>query len=111
MKSRTPRSEQYLSFIRSRPCAVTGQEYDIVAHHVRCLGGGGVGIKPSDFYCVPLTAEQHSLLHSEGEKSYWKRHGIDPQELITMNVLVYTAHIKPPYNFLVDTLVASGILT
>lgn len=78
---------------------VTGAEgSSVVAHHVRCLGGGGTGLKPSDFLCVPLTSEEHERLHRGGEKSYWADRGHDPRQLITMHLLVYFA-AKHPDNY------------
>jgi len=62
-----------------------------VAHHVRCLGGGGMGIKPSDYMCIPLTWEQHSKLHNMGEWSFYKLHSIDIESEIKMNLLIYMA--------------------
>lgn len=85
------RSPEYLKFIRSRPCTVTGSEVDVVAHHVRCLGGGGMGIKPSDYMCIPLTWEQHARLHNMGEWSFYKLHSIDIESEIKMNLLIYMA--------------------
>lgn len=85
------RSEAYLDFIRLRPCHVTGQEVDVVAHHVRCLGGGGMGMKPTDYFCVPLVNSEHDRLHNMGEKSYWASHDIVPEEAILMHLLCFVA--------------------
>ena len=86
------RSSAYLAYVRSRPCTVTGYEGEgVVAHHVRCLGGGGTGLKPSDYLCLPLTAEEHSKLHAKGEKRYWKSHGINPEDEILMTLLIFLA--------------------
>lgn len=106
------RSSKYLAFIRGRPCTVTGTEENVVAHHVRCLGGGGMGLKPSDFYCVPLTAEEHSKLHAHGEKSFWARHLQDPVDVIQMNLLCYIAgefRGKRAVDALKDLAVALGL--
>lgn len=86
------RSPAYLAFVRTRPCVVTGREgEEVVAHHVRCLGGGGMGLKPPDWMCLPITAVEHSKLHQTGEASYWKARGIDPVEMICMTLLVRLA--------------------
>lgn len=85
------RSKKYLEFIRTRACVITGLESDVVSHHVRCLGGGGTGIKPSDYLCVPLIAEEHARLHAIGEKRYWGERGISPVRMIAMCLLVYFA--------------------
>lgn len=91
-KTTCHRSEAYLEFIRSRPCMISGSKIDVVAHHVRCLGGGGMGIKPSDYMCVPLTAELHAQLHQMGEWSFYERHLIDIESSIKMNLLIYMAY-------------------
>ncbi len=86
------RNPKYLKFVRSRPCIVTGTEGDnVIAHHVRCLGGGGMGLKPADYLCIPLDAEEHARLHAMGEDLYWQRKGIDPCAMIGMTILVYLA--------------------
>lgn len=95
-KAPTWRSDAYLAFIRSRPCSVTGSSSDVVAHHVRCLGGGGAGLKPPDWTCVPLTAEEHAYLHARGESSYWSAKGVNPLSEICMNLLVYLAQRPSP---------------
>jgi len=79
------RSKPYLDFIRNQPCIVSGSDYGVVAHHVRILGNGGTGLKPSDFLTVPLTHENHMLLHSGGERSFYKKHNID----IKSSILYY----------------------
>lgn len=96
-KVKTWRCEKYLEFIRSRPCTVTGIDYvNSVAHHVRCLGGGGMGLKPPDWMCVPLTAEQHTRLHAMGEKRFWDMHGLNPAEVVSLNLLIYLARNPLP---------------
>jgi hypothetical protein len=92
----TYRSKDYLAYVHTLPCVVTGVEHgmnDIVAHHVRWKAGAGTGMKPSDYWCLPLTAVEHTKLHQVGEEKYWKSHGIDPHEAIAMNLLVYAARL------------------
>jgi len=55
----------------------------------------GLGQKPSDFRCVPLTAMEHRKLHNQGEKSFWLSTGIDPYEVMTW--LLYGWLIKRGY--------------
>ena len=86
------RNKSYLEFIRTRPSTIS-QRADgaMVAHHVRCLGGGGMGLKPSDYFCLPLLAAEHFTLHNTGEKRYWDDFGVDPMKEILMNLLIYVA--------------------
>jgi hypothetical protein len=50
-----------------------------------------MGIKPPDFMCVPLTAVEHTRLHSMPERVYWETAGVQPEELIKLNLLVFLA--------------------
>lgn len=70
---------------------ISGSHLDVVAHHVRCLGGGGMGLKPSDYLCVPLTAELHAQLHHMGERSFYEKHYVDIEGAIKMNLLIFIA--------------------
>jgi len=102
---RTWRSDSYLSYVRSRPCVVTGSE-TVIAHHVRCLGGGGMGLKPPDWMCLPLDPIEHAKLHSMGERSYWASKGLDPVRLVSLAMLVFLA--REPHDL--DTLHSLGQL-
>jgi hypothetical protein len=53
-----------------------------------------MGLKPSDYLTVPLTDSLHKDLHNHGEKSFWERHGQQPEEVIFMNLLCYAAQIR-----------------
>ena len=97
------RDSSYLEFIRSRPCIVSGSEVDVVAHHVRCLGGGGMGLKPSDYMCVPLTAYLHALLHQQGERNFYSQYGINIEDQLKMLLLIYLAkNYKVDYKFIIE---------
>ena len=50
-----------------------------------------MGLKPPDWMCVPITAENHALLHATSEKSFWAKRGLDPIDCISMTLLVYLA--------------------
>ncbi len=89
IKGRLFRDNEYLSFVRQRPCLVTGAIDNVVAHHVRLGQSGGMGIKPSDYRTLPLTSIQHRLLHDQGEKSYWYLRGIDPRKAMLTQLLLY----------------------
>lgn len=93
------RDPAYLRFVRSHasclqwvddaapwpPVGEEGREQDwedTVAHHVRIGGGGGVGLKPSDYRTVPLTDSEHRALHQAGERTFWRSRGVDPDRVI-----------------------------
>jgi hypothetical protein len=66
------------------------------------LGHGGTGLKPPDYLCVPLDAEEHAKLHQMGEKSYWESRRTNAVDMVCMTMLVYLA--KNPSTQLVDAL-------
>lgn len=86
------RSKEYLYFIRSQPCVVSGATNEIVAHHIR-IGFHGMGTKPSDWRCVPLHNDMHQRLHNMGEKAFWEYHGLDWDELICDHLSIYVSRL------------------
>jgi len=52
-KRKLIRDPKYLSWIRTLPCAICGKPAPSEAMHQRCLGGGGMGLKPSDHETLP----------------------------------------------------------
>ena len=86
----TPRSREYLAFVRSKGCAVCGRPSD--AHHA--IGRRGVGIKPSDFGTVPLCRVHHTEIHQMGKDTFQREHSIDLAE-IALN-LMHEYHTGQP---------------
>lgn len=68
------KSEKHRRFIASLPCLITGAT-DTQCAHIRKGNGGGMGYKPSDCCCVPLSCAQHALQGERGEIVYWKPYG------------------------------------
>lgn len=106
------RNEKYLQWVRQRPCIVSQVDFTqmdacIVAHHVRYLSiDCGMGMKPSDYRVLPLTAKLHQLLHSGSEKEFWHKHGIDVEmemiEQLKLYMQIYALpkeHIGLLYNW------------
>lgn len=89
-KSRGGRRQErdHLAYIRSLPCCISGLRRNTEAAHVRYAdpaygkGKTPMGSKPDDRWTVPLSPEHHrtgeDAQHSDNEKSWWERHGIDP---------------------------------
>ena len=67
----TPRSEEYLKFIRTLPCCVCGAAAE--PHHA---GRSYKGLKSSDYSCVPLCRQDHRELHHIGVLTFQKKHGV-----------------------------------
>lgn len=64
------RDRQWLNHLRCVPCIVTGKT-ETEAAHLRLLGSGGTGAKPSDNRAVALHWELHRLQGEMGEGASW----------------------------------------
>jgi hypothetical protein len=68
-------SAAYLAAIRRLPSCITGRT-PCEAHHLRCAGGRGVGLKAEDKWALPLTFQEHvagvDCVHSVGAKLEFK---------------------------------------
>lgn len=80
-------NDGHLKFIRSLPCLICRSRANIEAAHIRFgdprygKSGTGMAEKPSDKWTVPLCHNDHQGpggQHSEGEKAWWDKQGIDP---------------------------------
>jgi len=88
------KSPKYLKFIRNLNCIVTGNPNPI-AHHIRTKTNAGAGMKPSDYWCVPLCPIEHRKLHDMGEMRYWKENNLCPFTLVAMlNIRYIKAHVE-----------------
>jgi len=73
--------DAYRRFVKDHASCVTGVMGEtIVPHHPKGMleGSSGVASKYSDFYCVPLTHEEHVELENMDEKKFWRKHDTDP---------------------------------
>lgn len=100
----THRNAAYLDFVRGHVSCLSWEDQNDPlecfvtrshAHHVRMGGGGGMGIKPSDFRCVPLTDYEHRRLHQMGEKSFWRDVGVDPARVMIALLLQWLGRTPP----------------
>ena len=66
-KDKPFRSKQYLEYIRSLPCCITG-DTGCVAHHITGTKKSGMGTKAGDNYAIPLTQSMHQQLHNDPKK-------------------------------------------
>lgn len=69
-KSTIIRDRRYLDSLRAGPCIVTGS-YECEPAHLRLLGSGGMGIKPSDSRALPMRWDLHRRQSQEGEGAVW----------------------------------------
>lgn len=72
------RSARHLRWVRSLPCIAVCKSGPIEAAHVRHgLPPGemaGIGIKPADYWCVPMCAEHHREAHQKGHETFEREH-------------------------------------
>lgn len=89
MRVREPsqiRCAGHLKWVRGHVCAVKGVnghvcEGKIEAAHVRRGTDGGVGIKPSDTWTVPLCSGAHLYQHTVGEATFEREARINMKEV------------------------------
>jgi hypothetical protein len=67
--------------VRGHACSACGSQSGIECAHVRTGTDGGVGIKPSDKWCISLCKECHARQHQIGEASFEKAWGISMRAL------------------------------
>jgi hypothetical protein len=61
------RSDEYLAWVRTLPCVISGQPAD-EAHHIIGVGGySGVGLTAPDWAAMPVTREAHREIHMNPE--------------------------------------------
>lgn len=65
------RSAKHLAFIRTLPCAKTLVPGNVQAAHIRRGTDGGVSLKPSDCWVLPLSAAEHARQHQIGEPAFY----------------------------------------
>ena len=76
------RSHDYRTFIRDHNCCVCNR-HPTDPHHTE---NAGIGLKGSDFRCVPLCRMCHNLVHTLGRKTFQRDNGID-FELVVIALL------------------------
>lgn len=75
------RSPAHRSWVRSHACCACGSVVAIECAHARNGTDGGMGMKPSDVWCISLCKECHAEQHRIGEPVFEIKHGIDMKDL------------------------------
>jgi hypothetical protein len=74
----------YLRHIRQQSCLVCLTPQGIQAHHLRHVGGKGMGTKTGDQWAVPMCYPHHRDCHEMGDEfEYWLDVGFDAQHWAT----------------------------
>jgi hypothetical protein len=82
---RTPRDWKYKAWIRTLPCAVCGLEGPGLVEAAHTGDDGGTALKSSDYSCIPLCAEHHTMgpdAHHGGRETFERIHGLDVKALV-----------------------------
>lgn len=83
-KSPPERNPDHLAFIRCLPCLYCGRRGQSVAAHVRSMTDGGMGMKPSDRFTVPLCDSDHRHQHQIGEERFWREVGLEIEDVLAV---------------------------
>lgn len=78
---RGKRSPAHRAWVRGFACSACGRTDAIECAHVRVGTDGGMGIKPSDRWCISLCKDCHNQQHMQGEETFQKAHGINMKKL------------------------------
>lgn len=90
-KTKPKKNRDYLAFLHTLPCVVTGV-HTVEAAHLSYPElqyghyGRGKSSKAPDRWALPLSPEQHRRQHNMNEREYWRSVGINP------HVLALTIH-------------------
>lgn len=80
LKVKNVRDKKHLDWVKTLPCCVSGVPGPSDPAHIRVRTDGGTGLKPSDFWAVPLNHYLHAQQHSANgramsEREFWEQHG------------------------------------
>ena len=80
-EKRPGKHPEHLANVRELPCAVCGKAPPSECHHVKTAEGGGMGMRVSDRWVIPLCAEHHcngvEKAGSKNEVSWFQKRGVD----------------------------------
>lgn len=78
------RNASHLKWIRGHECSTRApvcMGFAIEAAHVRTGTDGGLSVKPSDCWTIPLCRHHHEQQHKLGEASFERLYGIDMRKI------------------------------
>lgn len=106
-KPETERDEDFLNFIRALPCVICEQPAE--PHHESGLigSGGGMALKCSDYYTIPLCRGHHNLRENIGFQPFYLDHYKDPYKIVMNNLIKYIKweFQSPSLIFIIDFLI------
>lgn len=75
------RCPAHRAFVRRHACSACGSQTAIECAHVRTGTGGGMGVKPSDRWCISLCKDCHQDQHRIGESAFAKRWKVNLRDM------------------------------
>jgi hypothetical protein len=76
-------SREHITLVSMLPSCISGLR-PCDPHHLRVKEERGVGLRATDRWCVPLTREEHRLVHTVGsrlEEDWFAERGVDARKL------------------------------
>mgnify|MGYP001611544467 CR=1 FL=1 len=88
-KDRTYRDKKYLDYVRSLSCLICNKEAS--PHHIIT---GGIGMKCSDLFTIPLCYQHHHECHTKGKDTFCSHYVINPWEEVAKTIEGYLRGIE-----------------
>jgi hypothetical protein len=79
----------HLAYIRTLPCLFCGRLGPSDPAHIRTGTDGGIGLKPSDRFTVPLCRDDHRHQHQVGERTFWHEVGMEIEDVVTLALALW----------------------
>jgi len=96
-KKRPEKKKDYLAWLHTLPCVLTGR-HGVEAAHTSTAApeyghyGRSKGTKAADLFALPLCPEAHRESHGENEMGFWFRNNINPHELALVLWAIYSQY-------------------
>lgn len=91
-----------MQWLRTQKCVASGAPAEC-AHHIRLGTNGGKGLKPSDYFCIPLENDYHThgpyAVHRMGEQSFLEKFKLNREELF---IHFLTLYLKQSYEIVLE---------
>ncbi len=91
-KQENHRNLRYMNWLKKQKCVVSRKKAQ-VAHHIRLGTNGGQGLKPSDYFCIPLLNIYHTggklAVHNIGEETFLKRFNLSKEKIFIHYLSLY----------------------
>ncbi len=84
----TARSEDYKAWVRGLICLCCHRPSP-EPHHEPRASDNGMGMKVSDFRCIPLCALHHRLRHDRGKETFAREWNLDYEAVIARLNAIY----------------------